>query len=310
MNSFLDKITHFFTEQPVPSSAIQVTSSYISGIHLSSKERRLKHHFILPLPENIIQPSFDSTNIRKAPELMKHLSEKVEKFNIYDHGVALLLPELSQRTFVFSFDSLPKASREREKIIRFRIKKQMPLLSEEVRISSAVIEAKNGKKVLSSVAHVSVVDDYERFFSQMQVRIRAVGIPVLGLSNLIDWKKEKDFLLINIERDSFGLLAVTNSEASLYRQKPLMLLNDDDLSGRVQNIVQEIENTAHFIEDKEKRGIAKIWIRLGSPEEGEGMFSLLEAKLGFPVGSIDSVMKLKLRGEEKTILAPLLGQLL
>lgn len=310
MSSFLDRFKNFFTEQPLPSSAIQVTPSCISGVHLSSKERKLKHHFVLPLSEEIIQPSFDSPNIKDAQRLMKNITDRVEKFNIYGHGVTLVLPELSQRTFVFSFDSLPNTLREREKIIRFRIKKQMPLLSDEVRISSDVIQVKNGKKVISSMAHVSVIRDYEHFFGQMQVRIRAVGIPVLGLSNLIDWNKEKDFLLINIEKDSFGLLAITNSEASLYRQKPLMTMNEDDLDGKVRNIVQEIENTAHFIEDKEKRSIAAVWMRMTECGADDEMFSRLESKLSFPIKSIYSLLNLQLRDEEKKILSPLLGQLL
>lgn len=310
MNTFLGKLKNFFIEQPFPSSAIQVTSSCISGVDLTSKEKKIKHHFILPLPEKIIQPSFDRANIKDASQLMKNITEGVEKFNIYGHGITLLLPELSQRTFVFSFDSLPKTLREKEKIIRFRIKKQMPLLSDKVRISSDVLQTKDGKKVISSVAHVSVVDDYERFFSQMRVKIRAVGIPVLGLSNLIDWDKEKDFLLVNIEEDSFSLLAVTNSEASLYRQKPLMTLNEGNISGRVQNIVQEIENTAHFIEDKEKRNIIKVWIRWTGFESEEEMFSRLETKLSFPVSGIHSLLNFKLRDEEKKILSPLIGQLL
>jgi len=309
MNFFWGKIKNFFTEQPLPSSAIQVTSSSISGVHLSSKERRLKHHFILPLSEKIIQPSLDRANIKDAHQLMKNITERVEQFNIYRHAVALLLPELSQRTFVFAFDSLPKALSEKEKIVRFKIKKQMPFLSDDVRISSDVIQAEDGTKVISSVAHVSVVDDYEQFFSQMNVRIGAIGIPVLGLSNLIDWAEEKDFLLVNIEKDSFGLLAITNSEASLYRQKPLMAMYQDNLTARVQNIVQEIENTAHFIEDKEKRSIAAIWIRLGGFGLEEEMFSNLEKKLSFAVKSVHSLLKYELRDEEKMILAPLLGQL-
>jgi hypothetical protein len=309
MNFFGGKLKNFFTEQPLPSSAIQVTSSSISGVHLSSKERKLKHHFILPLPEKMIQPSLDRVNIKDAQQLMKTITERVEKFNIYRHGISLLLPELSQRTFVFAFDSLPKALREREKIIRFKIKKQMPLLSDDVRTSFDVIQTKDGIKVISSVARVSVVAGYEQFFSQMSVKIKAVGVPILGLSNLIDWTKEKDFLLVNIERDSFGLLAITNSEPSLYRQKPLMALNQDDLTARVQNIVQEIENTAHFIEDKEKRSLATIWIRMGVFEPEDEMLSNLEEKLSFAVKSIHSLLNYKLRDEEKMILAPLLGQL-
>jgi hypothetical protein len=142
------------------------------------------------------------------------------------------------------------------------------------------------------------------------MRIRTVGIPVLGLSNLIDWNKEKDFLLVNIEEDSFGLLAITNSQPSLYRQKPLMAMNEGDLAGRVQNTVQEIENTAHFIEDKEKRSIASVWVRMAGPGSEEEMFSRLETRLSFPVRSLHSLLNLQLGEEEKKILSPLLGQLL
>lgn len=310
MKSFLSRLKNFFTEQPLPSSALQVTSSYISGIHLSSKERKLKSHFVIPLPEGIIQPSFERTNIKDAHLLEKKIAERIERFDIYDHGVALLLPELSQRTFVFSFDSLPSTSKEKEQIIRFRVKKQMPLLSDDVRISYDVIQAKDGKKVVSSLARSSIIDDYENFFSQMKLKVRSVGIPILGLSNLIDWEREKDFLVVNIEEDSFGLLAVTNSETSLYRQKPLIPARGSDTTVGVQNIIQEIENTAHFIEDKEKRKIAVVWVRLGLLEREDEMFSNLETGLSFPVKSIDPLIKRGLAREDKKILAPLVGQLL
>ena len=310
MKSFLGRLNNFFTEQPLPSSALQVTSSYISGLHLSSKERKLKNHFVLPLPDGIIQPSFERTNIKDARLLEKKITERVEKLGMYDHGVALLLPELSQRTFVFSFDSLPNSSKEKEQVIRFRVKKQMPLLPDDVRISYDVIQAKEGKKVVSSLARSSIIDDYENFFSQMRLKVRSVGIPILGLSNLIDWEKEKDFLVVNIEKDSFGLMAITNKEAYMYRQKPLMTVGEDDSAIRVRNIVQEIENTAHFIEDKEKHKIAAVWVRLGLLERKEEMFSNLEASLSLPVKSIDSLMGRGLASEDKRILAPLIGQLL
>lgn len=310
MKSFWGKIKNFFLEQPLPDSALQVTSSYISGIHLSSKDRKLKNHFILPLPEGLIQPSFERTNIKDAHRLEKTITERIQRFDIYDHGVALLLPELSQRTFVFTFDSLPPISKEKEQIIRFKVKKQMPLLSDDVRISYDVIQAKEGKKVVSSLARSSIIDDYENFFSQLRLKVRSVGIPILGLSNLIDWEKERDFLVVNIENDSFGLLAVTNAETSLYRQKPLIATNGNDSTTRVQNIVLEIENTAHFIEDKEKRKIAAVWVRSGLLEREDEMFSGLETSLSFLVKNIDSLIKLGLSSKDKKILAPLIGQLL
>lgn len=311
MTSIFNKLKNYFTEHPLPYSALQVTSSYISGIHLSTKDRKLENHFVLPIAGGIVQPSLERANIKDPSLLQKVINEGVEKFNIYDHGVALLLPELSQRTFVFSFDALPGTSKEREQIIRFRVKKQMPLLSEDVRISYDMLRAKGGKKIISSVARSIVVSDYENFFGQLRLRIRTAGIPLLGLSHLVNWNQEKDFFLVNIEKDSFGLLAVTDSEPSLYRQKPLMVRQSENhLLERVQNIVQEIENTAQFIRDKEKREISSVWIRFGLLESEEEMLSNMESKLNFPIKNIESLVSLKLSKQDKKILAPLIGQLL
>ena len=172
MISTLNRLKDFFIAHPLPHSAIQVTSSYISGIHLSAKDGKLKNYFVLPVSGGIIQPSFERPNIKDSPLLQKIITEGVAKFNIYNNGVALLLPELSQRTFVFSFDAIPLASKEREQLIRFRVKKQMPLLSEDVRISYDVLKAKKNKKIISSLARSNVVSDYENFFSGLSLKIK------------------------------------------------------------------------------------------------------------------------------------------
>lgn len=310
MNSIFDKLKIFFFQHPLPHSALHVTSSYISGVLLSSKDKKLKDHFILPLSAGAIQPSFEKANIKEPPLLEKQIAEGAEKFNTYGHGTALLLPELAQRTFIFTFDSLPATSKEREQLIRFRVKKQMPLLADDVRISYDVFQAKNRKKVVLTLARASVVNEYENFFSRLQLKIRLVGVPILALANLIDRGKERDFFLINIERDSFGLLAVMDSKLFLYRQKPLMgIRREGRLTDNIQNIVQEIENTAQFIQDKEKREIACIWVRLGLLESEPDFFSQLGSSLNFPVKQAESLVDFRLHEQEKRILAPLLGQL-
>jgi hypothetical protein len=191
------------------------------------------------------------------------------------------------------------------------VKKQMPLLSDDVRISYDVLQAKEKKKIVSSVARSVVVKDYEDFFGQLRLKIKAVSLPLLGLSNLLNWEREKDFFLINIEKDSFGLLAITEAVPTLYRQKSLMVIQDENfIAERVQNIVQEIENTAQFIQDKEKKEIASIWIRFGVLESEEKMLSNLESRLDLPIQNIESLVDLNLPQLEKKILSPLIGQLL
>jgi len=223
MAAFLEKIREYFSQQPLPRTAFQLTSRYVSGIHVSAKEGRVSHHFILPLERGIIQPSFDKNNIKKPALLEVGSREKWGNFEFPDSKAAFLLPELSLKAFVFSFDSLPASWRDRERVIRFRVKKQIPLLPEDARFSFDVLRTGAKMKILVAVAKSSVIKEYEDFFSRFNLRVRTVGVPTLSLQSLLNIHKEKDVLLINIEEDSLSLVAALNSEISLYRLKPFSI---------------------------------------------------------------------------------------
>ncbi|MFQ6037856.1 MAG: hypothetical protein ACE5LV_04490 [Candidatus Aminicenantales bacterium] len=309
MEALVEKLKRFFTQHPVLKSALQVSPGYISGVHLSPKERKLKGHFVLPLPEGVLRPSFEKPNIQEPGLLEKTIRENVEKPTAYDHGVALLIPELAQRTFVFGFTSLPSGASEREQLIRFRVKKQLPLLAQDVRIAYDVIPSGRGRKVVSSLARALVVAEYEQFFSRLRLRVRAVGVPVLALANLVDWEKEKNFLVLNIEKDAFGLFGATEGLPFLSRQKSLMVEGESlSVEEKIPEIVQEVENTVHFIEDREHKSIASVWVRFGTLEPQEGVLDRLQQKTGLAFHSLASRVPLDVSDQEKELLAPLVGQ--
>jgi hypothetical protein len=90
-----------------------------------------------------------------------------------------------------------------------------------------------------------------------------------------------------------------------------MVRQDENfLIERVQNIVQEIENTAQFIQDKENKEIDSIWIRFGFLESEEEMLSNLESRLDLPIKNVEALVSLNLSQQDKKILSPLIGQLL
>jgi hypothetical protein len=311
MSSFVDKILYFFSEQPLPHSALQVSSRYISGIRVSPNERKLKHHFVLPLPEDVITSSFHKKNVKDSAALEKLVQQGVGKLHMTDHKVVFLLPELSQKTFVFAFDSMPVSQKERDQIILFRIKKQIPVLPKDTRLSYTVIKSNAKKKVLATIARSGVVEEYEEIFGRLRMKVRVVGVPSLNLFNLIDSEKDKDYMLIDLERDAFSLLAVTNSEISFYRQKPITedFIGERASTDQLMDIVQEVENTAQFVENKEKRKIKCFWVRTGMFGSAEDILRNLEERCQCPVKAIESGLKSSLPLEEKRLLTPLLGQL-
>jgi hypothetical protein len=307
-----DRIKNYFTRQPLPRSAFQISSRYISGIHVSPKEGKVKNYFILPLEKGVIQPSFYERNIKNPAVLEKAVKEGLEKLNLSERKTACFIPELSLKAFVFSFNSLPASQQEREKVIRFRVKKQVPLLPEDTRFSFDLIRSNDSTKVVSVIARSAVVQEYEDFFAKLRLRVKAVGIPTLSLYNLMNKEKERDALLINIEEDSLSLIAVINSEIVLYRQKPFILSSQSDFFGpqAVETIVKEVENTVNFVEDTEKRKIQSFRVRLGLMHKGKELFSLLNEKSSFPFKGIKEGLTSKLGSEERQILSPLFGQIL
>jgi hypothetical protein len=310
MGLFFDRIKDYFTKQPFPHAAFHLTSRYISGIRVSPKDGRIMNHFIIPLEKGLIQPSFQKKNIKNPALLEKRIKKELGKLHLHDHKVACLLPELSFKAFVFSFGSLPSSRPEREQIIRFRIKKQIPLLPQDARFSFDIIKSNDSMKIFVAVARALIIQEYEELFSKFNLKIRTVGVPTLGLHSLLNTEKEKDLLLINIEEDSLCLTAIIDSEIVLYRMKPILAPGQDQTSEarRVENIVKEVENTVNFVEDKEKKKIQSFWVRLGLLEE-EGMLSHLQERSFLPVTGIESCLTAKLGLREKKILSPLIGQI-
>ncbi len=312
MTFFIDRIKSYFTRQLLPHSAFQLTSRYISGIRVSPKEGKIKNHFILPLEKGVIEPSFSNKNIKNPALLEKKIKQGLEKLHLSDHKIACFIPELSLKAFAFSFDSLPSSPQEREQIIRFRVKKQMPLLPKDVRFSFDSIALKNHERIFVVVARASVIQEYEDLFSKLRLKVRLVGLPTLSLYYLINTEKDRGLLLINVEEDSLSLIASVNSEVVLYRLKPFIPDLHTNVSGlqRIENIVKEVENTVNFVEDREKKEVHSIWVRLGLWEQEEEMFSQLQEKLSFPAKGIEACLASELGLREKKILSPLMGQIL
>jgi Tfp pilus assembly PilM family ATPase len=307
-----ERIIKYFTHPPPLCSALYFSSGFLSGIHVSSKEKSLKSYFFSPLESGVIEPSFTKENIKNVALLEERLKEGVGKLHLNDKKTACLIPELSLRTFVLSFDSLPSSPEERKQIIQFRIKKQMGFLPQDTRLSFHQIGSNKSTKLLVSLARSAIIQEYEDLIGRQGLKVRAVSSSLLGLYNVLNRQKEENFLLINIEKRSLSFLAVISSEITLYRQKPLALKRDDSLSTpeEVKNIINEVENTAHFIEDREKRKVESFHIRLGLPGGEEEVLSRLQEKWPFPIKRVDVAQAKNLNLREREMLSPLIGQLL
>jgi Tfp pilus assembly PilM family ATPase len=306
----LKKFREFFLAPLCPPTVIQVSSSYVSGIQVDVKDGRARRQVVLELSPGLVEPHFDRKNIADAAALSGVLKEGLRPLEASGKKIACLLPETCLKILVLPFDSLPSSEKEREKIIRWRAKKQMAVLPEDARLTYEIVGSRPSLKVLVALARIPILREYEDLFAGLGFEVGIAASPTISLLNLVDWPNEKDSLLANIEEDSLGLIAVTQSELALYRLKTFSVEREGGLrfSQKVEAVVKEIENTAHFIEDHEKRQVGSLWFRSGLKAGREDIWSGLKTALPFEVRPVLAPSRCGLDPEQSAFLAPLAGQ--
>jgi hypothetical protein len=307
----LKKLREFLTGPLCPPTIVQLSSSYVSGIHVDLKDGRAKRHSVLELPSGTLDPHFDRKNIADPAGLAAVLKEALHELQVSGKKIACLVPEACLRILVLSFESLPGSDKEREKVIRWRAKKQMAVLPEDARLSYEIVGRSSSTKILAALARIPVIREYESVFAGLGFEVGIAASPTVSLLNLVDWEHGKDLMVVNVEEDSLGLLAVTQSEPSLYRLKTFAVGEEREtsFSQKVEAVIKEIENTVHFIEDREKRAIESLWFRSGLKPGRDDVLAELRASLGIEVHPLLAPAASGLSAGPSAFLAPLAGLL-
>ncbi len=309
--SFGQKLKGFFTAPPCPGAVFLISTTAVSAISVAAREKKVRSHAVLPLRPGLVEPHFDKKNIQDPVALADALKRELVRLHYAGEKAACLLPEPCLRIFVFSFESLPMPEKERRKLFLWRAKKQLPLLPDDIRLSYQVMNAGTSPRVLVSLARASVLDEYENVLQKAGIKVGLLTTPTLSLLNLVDWEKERDFLLVNVTADSTSLVAVSDGLISLFRIKPHSLESAGQALDRfkVENVMTEIDNTIHFLEDREKRTLSALWLHSDSAALKAALGDGLRGRFSFPVKEFNVAFPSGCRESEKGLLVPLFGQM-
>jgi Tfp pilus assembly PilM family ATPase len=309
--ALLDNLRSYFLDRPLPDAVFEIATDYLAALRVPSGKRPLRDRVILPFTASPIVPSFEHPNIVDRPALASGIEEAKRKLRLDGGRVALIVPDPSFRVIVLAVDALPASQAERETFIRWRIAKQMPALPEDVRLDYAVAGGPVSKKVMAAMARASVVAEFEELFARAGLQVGVLTVPSLSLVNLIVSEPRPDGILLNIADDHMSLVAFMDTEWILYRQKGIQTGGRPSwtLDQRIGQVSQELENTVHFLEDREQRRVEKIWVRVACFENGVEAESRLTGQFSAPIELIENEVPGDWDAREKAILAPLMGQL-
>jgi hypothetical protein len=295
-----------FLERPLPDAVFELRPDRLSGLRVSARGQAGQNRFVLSLDKGLLAPSFDRPNIAGASGLGAAIEQGKDLLGLGGGTVSLLVPEPSVRVFILTVESLSAAPDEREAFIRWRVGKLMPLMPEDLRLAYDVPSGFHSGKIIVAAAREAVVREYEELFEAAGLRVGAVTVPTLSLANLRGGPGGSGILL-NAEADRLIFLAVMDSEWTLYRQKGVGA--DLEPGRRADTIAQELENTVHFLEDKERKRVERIWVHADDGEEAAGIVARLKGGLPLPVELVDYEAPGDWSDGEKAALAPLMGQI-
>ena len=305
---FLGRIAERFLEAPLPDAVFQIAPRVLTGVRVLARERNVGGRFIAELPAGAVRPSFEGTNIADPAVLESRIREGMLKLGLAQGTAAILIPELCARVFLLALDSSPASDKERDRIVRWRVGKMMPSLPDDARFVHQNLTCGNGERIVAAVARPEVVREYEGLFARVGLAPGDVSLPSLSLIGLLPDGGE-DALLVNVEDDSLSITALVGAQPVLFRQKPFVLDREPGtpLGRRIGPLVKEIENTALFLEDKEKKKVYAVWLRAPS-DNGDDLAAELGKQLSLPVRETGSLVPGDAAEREKAILSTLYGQ--
>jgi hypothetical protein len=140
---------------------------------------------------------------------------------------AVVLPTNWLRSFLIDADRLPRKEEELHDVVRWRLKKLLPVKPNELRLSVVRLTEANGRRQLL------VMVGMERALAAVEAAFRAIGVEpgfiTTRLFALIPRNagSERPIIVIQHESGLLSLVLIVNGIPRLLRTKPLPLLIND-----------------------------------------------------------------------------------
>jgi hypothetical protein len=157
-----------------PTAAIGLNSTSAAVVHL---ERRrggdgfsLRRAATVALPESLLKPNFDESNITDPQELAQALEEAVIGAGLArQRKWSVALPEAATRTMILHLESVPGSRSELEEVLRWKTERNFGAPLEELRMAREKLspDAQGRARYLAVGVHETVLAEYEAVFASL-----------------------------------------------------------------------------------------------------------------------------------------------
>jgi hypothetical protein len=175
------------------------------------------------LPEGLLNPRFDETNITSPVELTETLGELVASVGLLkQRRWSVALPENSTRTAILTLESVPTGRGELEEMLRWKSERVLGARLDELRVSRQRLasDAQGQPRYLVSAIRLDVLAEYESIFASLGWHAGLILPRHMGEAWWLmrDGSYPSDALLVSAYSDGFTAVL-------LRRRQPLLVRN-------------------------------------------------------------------------------------
>jgi hypothetical protein len=202
---------------PAPTTAWVLDGSVVGAIRRDAKSGVL-HCAVEALPEGAVEIGpigLQAVDRRRLQAVLSSLQGRIEGAR----RAAVVLPTGWIRAHLLDFDELPRRQTEIDQVVLWRLKKLLPVLPSELRVSTLPSRSPDGtKRLLCMVGVERVLADLESAFSEVGVEPGLLTPRLFALAHGRDAGSE---ILTQQESGFLSLLLVVEGAPQLLRTKPL-----------------------------------------------------------------------------------------
>lgn len=282
-------MSDFFSSTVVP-AAVEISARRIDAVALSvsGSSRTVTGHSREPLPEGLVTPSLNATNVHDHAGLAAAVKTVVDRLSPRPRRIALVLPDTIAKVSLLRFEKIPPRAQDLDQLIRWQMRKAAPFRIEDAQVAwtESGPAAGGGREYLVVVARRDIIESYERACDAAGLYAGLVDIASLNLVNAAIATlppASGDWLLINTALDYATLAVVRDNRIIFFRTRQADESGPADLGDLVHQ-------TAMYHEDRLGGGALTRVVLSGMSTEADGGVAVrrqLEERLAVKVDPLD-----------------------
>jgi type IV pilus assembly protein PilM len=300
LSSLARRFQHYF-QPTLPPVACEISSSSVSVVRLNAKRPPAIDRFAVePVPAGLISPSLTRPIIASSSDLLSLLKSVFAKAELKPSRISLAIPDSCAKVTIHQFDSLPGNERERQQLLKWKLKKTLPFNIEESHLSFLEQKTHDGKHVVVTAnIHLPVLAQLEAVFESLGMQVGYITLATFAAFELLARQDPevllKSVLFLRAHASEVSSLIVRQGSVVFFRHTNYETENSSESGNAftkaresgLEQLYEEIHPCLMYYQDKlSNTAIEKVYIATRQSLDAD-LLSSLSQRSNTPVFHLD-----------------------